>query len=769
MMDKIKKIKESGNVMKAIATAIVKYRFLIMALFLAAAVFCVMSISKVKVNEDITAFLPDDTETRQGLTIMEEEFITYGSADIMVSNITYNIAEDLAGDIGEVDHVTTVTIDDTKAHFVDSSALISVAFDGTASDPKVIDALNQVKDLLSDYDIYVSSSIGQNYSAQVASEMGGVLLLTVSVIILVLLFTSRSYFEVVIFGIVFAFAAVLNMGTNYLLGEISSITNSIAVILQLALAIDYSIILIHRYQDEVLKRGNEREALIEALSKGIIEISSSSLTTISGLLALTLMQFRLGYDLGVVLTKGIIFSILSVLLLMPGLILLFPKLLKKTAHKNLVPNIEWWGRILTKSKYCFVWLFLIIIPLSIYFSSKAEYAFADSTINELTYSESRATMHKITDTFDNSTQIALIVPGGNYDAEKSVIGEIEKLDNIKSITGLANIKSEEGHVLTDRYSPRMFSELLDIDLEEARLLYQAYGVEHKQYQGIFKSVDDYEIPLIDMFLYVFEKKDQGIINLDESKTEKLNELRAQLKIGTDQLQGENYDRIIISATVPVEGSESTKLVDDIRNIAKKYYSDTDKKLLVIGEITSARDLADTFNSDSTKINVLTILFVLIILLLTFRSVAGSMLLVFVIQGSIWINFSFPYLTNITSSFVTNMIVSAIQMGATIDYAIVIMNHYQELRGKFDKNKAMSIAVNESFPTVLTSGTILTMAGFLIAWRVSDVYIGHIGLAVGRGALISVVLVLTVLPQIIVLLDKLIDKTRFKISLGGDEK
>ena len=559
------------------------------------------------------------------------------------------------------------------------------------------------------------------------------------------------------------------MGTNYLLGTISSITNSIAVILQLALAIDYSIILIHRYQDEVMKQPTEKDALIEALSKGIIEISSSSLTTISGLLALTLMHFRLGYDLGVVLTKGIIFSILSVLLLMPGLILMFPKMLKRTAHRNHVPNIELWGRFLTKSKYCFVWVFVVIIPLSIYFSSKTNYAFADSTINELIYSESRATMHKITDTFDDSTQIALIVPNGNYEAEKSIIKEIEKMDNVKTITGLANIESEKGKVLTDKYTPRMFAELLDMDLEETTLLYQAYGVEHHQYQGIFKSAEDYEVPLIDMFLYVFDKSDEGIINLDSDKKEKMDSLRNSLMLGIDQLQGENYDRIIISASVPVEGKTSTALVDAIRETAKNYYENSDKKVLVIGEITSARDLADTFNSDSTKINVLTILFVLVILLLTFKSVAGSVLLVFVIQGSIWINFSFPYLMNITSSFVTNMIVSAIQMGATIDYAIVIMNHYQELRDKFDKKTAMSLAVNESFPTILTSGTILTMAGFLISMRVSDVYIGHIGLAVGRGALISVILVLTVLPQIIVLLDKIINKTKFKISLGGDDK
>ncbi|MCR5609231.1 MAG: MMPL family transporter [Lachnospiraceae bacterium] len=761
--------KKDTNIMKLISKTIVKDRYLIMALFVSLAIFCVFSISKVKVNEDITAFLPDDTETRQGLTIMEDEFITYASADIMISNITYNTAEKIADMLEKEEHVTTVTLDDSKAHYVNSSALISLAFDGTSSDEKIIAAMESIKDKIKDYDVYISTEIGQNYSKEVASQMGGVLLLAVVVILFVLLFTSRSYFEVVIFGIVFIFAAVLNMGTNYLLGEISSITNSIAVILQLALAIDYSIILIHRYQDEVLIRETEKEALIEALSKGIIEISSSSLTTISGLLALTLMQFRLGYDLGVVLTKGIIFSILSVLLLMPGIICLFPKMLKKTAHKSHVPSITFWGKFLMNSKYCFVFVFFVLIPLSIYFSSKTEYAFADSTIDELIYSESRMTMHKIEDTFDNSTTIALIVPNGDYASEKEIIKDIEVMDNVKSVTGLANIEIEENRVLTDKYTPRMFAELLDIDIEQATLMYQAYGVENKQYQGIFKSPEEYEVPLIDMFLFLFDKTDKGIINLDDTKNEQMQSLRGQLMKGIEQLQGDNYDRIIVTATVPVEGAESTRLVDNIRSEAKKHYEDSDMNVLVIGEITSAKDLNDTFNGDSAKINFLTILFVLIILLLTFRTVAGSCLLVFVIQGSIWMNFSFPYLTGITCSFVTNMIVSAIQMGATIDYAIVIMNHYQDLKKNNKRKDAMIQAVDESFPTILTSGTILTMAGFLISMKVSDVYIGHIGLAVGRGALISVILVLTVLPQIIVLFDKLIDRTRFTIVLGGDRK
>ncbi len=224
------------DLMHTIAAAIVRYRFLIMGLFLAAAIFCAMSISKVKVNEDITAFLPEETETRQGLTVMEDEFITYATADVMISNITYDRAEKIAADIKSREHVTDVTLDETRAHFVNSSALLSVSFDGISSDETIINEMNGIKGYLEPYDTYISTEIGFNRSVEIASEMGGVLLLALAVILGVLLFTSRSYFEVVIFFIVFGFAAVLNMGTNYLLGEISSITNSIAVILQLSLS-----------------------------------------------------------------------------------------------------------------------------------------------------------------------------------------------------------------------------------------------------------------------------------------------------------------------------------------------------------------------------------------------------------------------------------------------------------------------------------------------------------------------------------------------------
>ncbi|MBR1455797.1 MAG: MMPL family transporter [Oscillospiraceae bacterium] len=758
---------EKPDIMHGVASGIVRSRYVIILLFLAAAVYCALSLGRVRVNSDLTFFLPQDTETRRGLSIMEEEFTTYASANVMVANVTYERARELADAVAEIEHVRGVELDDTLSHYTSSAALLTVAFDRVETDPAVETAMEQIRERLSAYDTYIYSGIGQNYFKQLADEMVVVVLLAVLVIVGILLFTSRSYFEVVIFFLVFLFAALLNMGTNFWLGEISTISNSIAVIMQLALAIDYAIIFSHRYQDEALVSDTPRQALVEALSKAILEISSSSLTTISGLVALMLMQFRLGYDLGMVLAKGIVCSLITVFFLMPGLIMIFPRAIRRTAHKTLIPDIRPWGRFLMRSRALFVWIFLLVVPAAIVLSSRVDYSFNDSSVTELVYSENRAAMHKITDTFADDTMIAVLVPHEDFEKEKRILNEVRELPGVRTATGLAAIEIGDGHVLTDLFTPRAFAQLADISTEEARLLFQAYGVRHEEYQAIFGDAERYEVPLVDIFLYTFDVIDRGVVTLDEQTMDRLNELREQLDLGIDQLRGEHWNRILFTASVPVEGEESVALVERIRAVAEREYGPG--SVLVVGDITSARDLRESYTGDSRLISLLTIAFVFTILLCTFRTVVGSAILVFVIQGSIWINFSFPYLEHAKPSFVTNMIVSAIQMGATIDYAIVLMNRYLVLKKELPKREAMAEAVNQSFPTVLTSGSIMTIAGLLIAYRISDVYVGHIGLAVGRGALISVILVLTVLPQLLVLLDRAVEKTTFTIDLsGGDE-
>ena len=749
--------------LRAVATKVVDCRYLIFALFLVACVYCALSVGKVGLIREITQFLPESTETRQGLDIMDEEFTTYGTASIMVSNVSYARASELADGVAAIQGVYEVSFDDTTAHYVNSAALFNVSFDGVSDSEDCEQALAKVEEYLAPYDTSVSTSIGSDYYSQLAEEMVGVLIIAVLVIIAVLLFTSRSYFEVVIFMIVFGVSALLNMGTNFWFGKISSITNSVAIILQLALAIDYAIIFSHSYQDHLADAPDEREALISALSRSMVEISSSSLTTISGLVALTLMQFRLGADLGLVLAKGILCSLLTVFLLMPGLIMVFRRMVAKTSHKRLVPSVMGWGRFLMKSRFAFVVLFALLVPAALYCSSNTEYAFNDSTIDEVVYSDTRAARHKIENTFDHDTTVAILVSKGNYEAERSILDQVENLEQVTSATGLANVEVKDGVCLADGVTPRTFAQLLDVDIEQARLLFQAYGVAHDQYQPIFGEVDQYEVPLVDLLPYLFEKIDQGAVSLSAQEKQDVDDLRASFDRGVDQLQGQNWDRLVFQVALPAESDESVQLVEQVRTIAQQYYGSDD--VVIVGNITSAHDLATSFSSDSSLITLLTALFVLCILLITFRTAVGAIVLVLVIQGSIWINFSFPYLQDFHTSFITYMIVSAIQMGATIDYGIVLMNRYLSAKKTgLAKKEAMVVAVDQAFITVMTSGCIMTVAGFLIGLRVSDVYVGHIGLAVGRGALISMIVVLTVLPQLIVLCDTAIEKTRFRLNL-----
>ncbi len=754
-------VNNSGeSLIKRISSVIIRSRFIIFAVFAVFAVYCALSVGKTRVNSDIKNFLPPETETRRGIVIMEQQFKTYSSTNIMVSGVDYEAACDLADGIERIEGVFDVTFNDSYDRFHDGNALFTLNFEYSDGDPAINTSLEEAKRMLSGYEYYISSGL-TGYSQQLAKEMVSVLLIAAVVIIAVLLFTSKSYFEVIIFIIVFVFAALFNMGTNYWLGEISSITNSIAIILQLALAIDYAIIFAHRYQDESDACADGREALVNALSKSIVEIASSSLTTVSGLMALTLMQFRLGYDLGLVLTKGIVFSMLTVFLLMPGLITLFPKALKKTKHRPLVPNITKWGKLLMNSKYAFVFVFALIIPLSVFLSSNVTYAFSDKNVSQIIYSESRSASARIDETFKPNTSIVVLVPSGDYKKEKALLEDIASLEKVKAAVGLASVKLNDGLYLTDELKPADFSELFGVGIEDSKLLFKGYAISRGEFKYLYTDTADYSAPLADVLLFLFKQIDKGNVTLDESRAALISTQRRTLERAAEQLSGEDYDRLLVTSSLPTEGEQSVALVENIRVASEKYYGKG--YTLIVGDITVAKELSDSFGSDSALVSVLTILFVFAILLITFKSPVMAAILVFVIQGSIWMNFSFSYIFDIRSSFVTYIIVSAIQMGATIDYAIVLSSRYRSLRGQYDKKTAMAAAVNECFPTVITSGTIMTVAGLVIGFRVSDVYVGHIGLAVGRGALISVILVLTVLPQLIVLCDKAIRASTFKLK------
>ena len=746
--------------MTKLARFIVDKRKAFYLIFIAAVLFSAASINKVQVNNDITSYLPAQTETRRGLTIMEEEFVTLGTANIMVSNVSYETALDLSEQIAEVPGVSQVEFDDTDAHYKDSSALFAVSFDKEESDPDTEAALNQVLQVLDGYDVYSSTQIGRDESASLQKEMTLILAIAAVVIVVVLLFTSKSYMEVPVYLIVFVAAAILNMGTNFIFGTISFITNSIAVVLQLALAIDYAIIFCHRYMEERDNGLSPREADIAALSKAIVEISSSSLTTISGLVALMLMQLRIGFDMGIVLSKGIVCSMLCVFLLMPGLLMLFSKPIDRTRHRNLVPKINFWGRAVVRLRYVLPPIFLVVVVVGAVLSSHCDYVFDANDTDFDNKPDWRIADEKVADTFGQKNTIAVLVPRGDYTKEGLILERVSQLPQVSQATGLANQEVEDGWMLTDQMNPRQFSELAGVDIELARLLYQAYGLSAEEYGAIFQNPDDYSVPLIDVFEFLLEQKDKGVVSLTADQEEQVEDLREQLDIGLEQLRGENWSRLVFVADVPTEGDDTYALLDEIRAIAQDYYGD---QVILVGNSTNAFDLASSFSGDNMKISILTALFVMVILLFTFKSAGLPILLVLTIQGSIWINFSVPVLTGTNLFFLSYLVVSSIQMGATIDYAIVITNRYLELKPLMDRKQAAVEALSQSFPTILTSGTIMAVAGFLIGGISTDATIGSVGQTLGRGTVTSIALVMTVLPQLLMLGDALIERTAITLN------
>ena len=756
--------KNSETFMTKLARFIVDKRKAFYLIFIAAFLFCAASVNKVQVNNDITSYLPSETETRRGLTIMDKEFITLGSANIMVSNITYETAEDLSEEIAAVPGVSGVEFDDTEEHYHDAAALFTVSFEGEEQAPETVEALERVELLLDSYDYYPSTTVGRDASASLQKEMTVILAIAAVVIVVVLLFTSKSYLEVPVYLIVFATAAVLNMGTNYWFGTISFITNAIAIVLQLALAIDYAIIFCHRYMEERDNGLDAREADISALSKAIVEISSSSLTTISGLVALMLMQLRIGFDMGIVLAKGIVISMLCVFLLMPGLLMLFHNAIEKTRHKNLVPHISWLGKGVVKLRFILPPIFLGVLVVGAVLSGRCDYVFDANDTDFDNKPAWRIADEKVTETFGQKNTTAMLVPRGNYDKEGAILRQVEALEPVTQVTGLANIEVEDGRMLTDTMNPRQFAELAGVDVELARLLYQAYGLSVEEYGAIFQEPDEYAVPLLDIFEFLVEQIDKGVVTLDEDQAEKVDDLREQLDMGIEQLRGENWSRLVFVADTPTEGAETYELLDEIRAIGQTYYGDN---VLLVGNSTNAFDLSSSFSQDNAKISILTALFVMVILLFTFKSAGLPLLLVLTIQGSIWINFSFPVLQGTNLFFLSYLVVSSIQMGATIDYAIVITNRYLELKTVMDRKQAVIEALDQSFPTILTSGSIMAVAGFLIGGISTDATIGSVGLTLGRGTVTSILLVMTVLPQLLLLGDSLIERTA--ITLNRDRK
>lgn len=744
-----------------VATFIVDRRNLFFLLFGIAIIFSLVSMNWVEVENAMSAYLPGTTETRQGLDRMEEQFITYGTAKVMVTNIPFESAEKIAEEIEDQDSVIMLSFDSTKDHFNNFSALYDITFRYEETDERALAALGEIEEMLSGYDTYVSTSMGDASAEQIASEMQVISVLVAVVVVTVLLLTSQTWAEVPVLLLTFISAALITKGTNFLMGTISFVSNSVTIVLQLALSIDYAVIFCNRYKEEHQKLP-VREADIVALSKAIPEISSSSLTTVGGLIAMMFMQFGIGRDMAFCLIRAILLSLLAVFLLMPGLLMLFGKAMDKTVHKSFIPDIPFVGKFAYATKYVMPPLFLAVIIGAYLVSSKCPYVYGYSMIETPVKSDAMVVDEMIEESFGSSNMVALTVPAGNYEKEKKLLRELDSREEVDYTMGLANTEAMDGYMLTDRLTIRDFSELLEMDYEVVELLYMAYAVNDENYAKIVNGLSSYSVPLIDMFMFLYDEVEEGYVTLDDELMDTLEDAHTKMQVALDQLQGGQYSRMLVYLNLPEEGDETFAFLDEMHGIASKYYEDAN--ILIPGEATSQYDLYKTFQKDNKVVNVVSILAVLVVLLFTFMSAGMPVLLIMVIQGVIWVNFSFPAIQGKNLFFMSYLIVSSIQMGANIDYAIVISGRFMELKDKMPKKDAIIETMNFAFPTIVTSGSMLALAGIFIGKMSSDGAICGIGQCLGRGTIISIIVVMFVLPQILLLGEKIIERTSFAVSM-----
>lgn len=769
-----KKLSKISHGLKKIPEGIVKLKWVFLVLFVALSIFGAVMIPHTKINYDLTGYLPAHCDSSTALELLKKEFDDKGMAYVMVKDVTPEKAGEIKTRLEKVEGVATVTYVESM-NYKNNSALYTVTLKDYDSTAGAFDAVKDVIDALSDEKAYLSGQSAFSYYTKLETEQSIMKLgiAIVVIILLVMLFTSKTYFELIVLILVFGAAMAINMGTNFLfVNGISYIANLVALVLQLALSLDYSIILLHRYMEERDNGEDAKTATVTALTKGLPEILSSSLTTVAGLAALMLMTLSIGAEIGLSLAKGIVVSMATVIFFMPALLVIFDKPIQKTRHKSFVPNVTKPARAIVKARKVIVPAFLLIAILAGVAQGFNKYSFNYNSGSLIV-----APKKVIEETgFGTLNSLVVVVPKGDAEKERQLVKYVESFDLIdkSQTTALSTINvysfidadSSETLYLTDEVSKKDIGDLIDKIPSDA-------GVSPLIIKPIIEGwFDDYvkkylpegtkpskaKVRLIDLLDFAVREKFDAISRFIGDDPEKLAYLEQikQISFAKANLESENYSRITFNINGGVEDDDVFELVKTLKSGVSDFYEER----YITGESVVCYEMSEYFMKDNLMVCLFTDLFILVILLITFRNISLPIILILAIQGGIFINFAIPFLSKTSISFIGYLIISAIQMGATIDYAIVLTNRYRGIRKDFtDRYDAMAAATNAVFPTILTSGVILTATGFVMSMLSSGV-VAQLGLLLGVGTLTSIIIVLFVLPSLLLVTEKVVDKTDF---------
>ena len=734
--------------MDKISNFVVKRRKYIILIVLVISAFCVLLMTKVNVNYDLGSYLPKETDTHAGVQIMERDFGLIGNMQIMINDIDHDTSINIYNMLASIEGVKSIDFDNTNdKYYKDNKALYLLTLNNDNFSKEAKETLKNIKEKLKVYDYYINGGVAnaETLNTTLKSEIPYFLVIAVVLIAVVLLLVSTSWLEPLIFLLISGISIVINYGSNIVFENVSFVTFAIAALLQLALSMDYSIMLMDKYHHELKKSGSE-ESMGKALKKAFSTISSSSLTTIFGLLSMVFMSFLIGRDLGLVLAKGILINVLVVFLVLPGVILELDKILKKTSKKQISIPTRFFAFLGIKGRYIITTMMLILLVSSYFVQSnlKLDYSYKFNDDNNRIISE----------TFGKYNQMLFLYE--NKQDSKEVIEFLSNYKfNGKPILGdVIDYQSTIGRKL----SKEEFAGLSGLDINIVSVIYGNYM---KQY-----NYNEEKLSVIDIITFIsdhiiFEPKFQSYFNEEMIRT--LNIQKKELEEYKKLLTSLNYNRMIIRLNLDIESDETEQFYEDFRKITKDIYDES----YILGETALAYDIKSTFNNEQLFITILTIIAMTIIIGLSFKSIAIPLILVSLIQGAIWISLSLPVIMNKSLFFMALIIAQCIQMGATIDYAILLSSNYLNYRHKQNKKESLINSLKASILTIFTSASILIIAAFTIAFVSSQELIQTICLVIGRGTIISTVVVLIILPAYLIIFDKFIERTTYKTKFNKD--
>lgn len=666
----------------------------------------VLCIPNVKINYQFSDYLPESSESTVSLRVMEKAFNSpTPNSNIMVEGLSLTQASELATQMETIEGVeevmwpgTTCDIsqpletydpDVVSAYKKGDSYLYQVALD-TSVATQSMDLIREAANEVGATDVSMSGEAINSAVAQGSSDFEIQLILVMAVIVILglLLITSEAWFEPVLFLSVIGISIVYNLGTNIIFGEISFITQMCAAVLQLAVSMDYGIVMLHAFRGFKAQGLTSYDAAVAAMHKAAAVIASSAATTFFGFLSLCVMAFLIGADMGVVLAKGIVFSFLCVLFLLPILVLSSEKLLKKTAHKKFLPSFD---------KFA-VWCMRIAVPFTVIIALITVPAYLGQKQPNFVYgasgfvepgTELYEETNAINDTFGAQEQWVMLVPEGDWGRELQMVKRIEDLEGVSAVTSYVTAVS--ANIPTDM------------------------------------------VPSEDL----------------------------------SQLVSGGYSRIVVSTSVEGESEEAFSLVQALRDIGDEFYPEEN---YLVGSAVTSYDMSLIVNDDSLRIFIASVVAIGLVLLLMFRSLSIPLMLLLTIEISIWINLAIPYFTGESIQYIGYLIISAIMLGATVDYTIILSRAYLDRRVEMEKRPAMLSAISYSAITILTSATILTVCGAFIGIISSNGVIAGLGTLIGRGAFIAALNTFLLLPILFMVLDKVVEKTTWKARFyHGDDR